>query len=100
LYKKLEDLNTHHTFKILDGEKNVEVKAMQMNKGLAAIQILKSNTFDFVLTISGHEANTDMFDALKDSSYFTMHIGNKRTNSDYSHSDIHHVISFLDQLIL
>ena len=54
--KKLSAINTGNSFKVLQGNKVLEIKSSNMNKGLATTKLLSSDSFDFVMAI-GDDTN-------------------------------------------
>lgn len=50
--------------KMLDGDKVVEVKNAEVNKGVAALNVLHQQDFDFIFSIGDDRTDEDMFKAL------------------------------------
>jgi trehalose 6-phosphate synthase/phosphatase len=69
-----------------------------MNKGLAAVKLLSSDSFDFVLAMGDDVTDEDMFEALDDQSHITIKVGLDKSKARYNLIGINNVISFLDQL--
>ncbi len=96
--KKLSAINHSSFFKVLQGSKVLEVKSAAMNKGLAAVKLLSSDSFDFVLAMGDDVTDEDMFEALDDQSHITIKVGLDKSKARYNLIGINNVISFLDQL--
>ena len=95
---KLSAINQTNAFRVLQGNKVLEVKSSGMNKGLAAIKLLSSDTFDFVLAMGDDVTDEDMFEVLGDPSHITIKVGLDKSKARYNLIGINNVISFLDQL--
>ena len=98
LNKKLSSINTANAFKVLQGNKVVEIKSSSMNKGLAALKLLSSDAFDFVLAMGDDATDEDMFDALNEEAHITIKVGLNKSKAKFNIIGITNVISFLDQL--
>lgn len=98
LNKKLSAINLSNSFKIIQGNKVLEVKSANMNKGLATMKLLSSDSFDFVMAIGDDTTDEDMFDVLQQSSHVTIKVGLDRSKAQFNLIGINNVISFLDQL--
>jgi trehalose 6-phosphate synthase/phosphatase len=96
--KKLSAVNLTNSFKVLQGNKVLEVKSSNMNKGLAANKLLSSDSFDFVMALGDDTTDEDMFEALSDESHVTIKVGLDKSKAKYNLIGITNVISFLDQL--
>ncbi len=96
--KKLSAINLTNSFKVLQGNKVLEVKSANMNKGLAVFKLLSSDAFDFVLAIGDDITDEDMFEVLNDKSHVTIKVGLDKSKARFNLIGIANVISFLDQL--
>ena len=96
--KKLSSINVANSFKVLQGNKVLEIKSSNMNKGLATSKLLSSDSFDFVMAIGDDTTDEDMFDVLQDTSHVTIKVGLDKSKARFNLIGITNVISFLDQL--
>jgi trehalose 6-phosphate synthase/phosphatase len=96
--KKLSAINLNNSFKVLQGNKVLEIKSSNMNKGLATLKLLSSDAFDFVMAIGDDTTDEDMFDVLNDESHVTIKVGLEKSKAKFNLIGISNVISFLDQL--
>lgn len=96
--KKLSAINTGNSFKVLQGNKVLEIKSSNMNKGLATTKLLSSDSFDFVMAIGDDTTDEDMFEVLQDPSNITIKVGLDKSKAQFNLIGITNVISFLDQL--
>lgn len=98
--KKLSAINVDNSFKVLQGNKVLEMKSSNMNKGLATMKLLSSDSFDFVMAIGDDTTDEDMFEVLQDHSHVTIKVGLDKSKAQFNLIGITNVISFLDQLAL
>jgi trehalose 6-phosphate synthase/phosphatase len=96
--KKLSAINVGNSFKVLQGNKVLEMKSSNMNKGLATMKLLSSDSFDFVMAIGDDSTDEDMFEVLQDTSHVTIKVGLDKSKAQFNLIGITNVISFLDQL--
>ncbi len=59
---------------LLPGDKVVEIKNVEINKGKAALTILDNNYYDFIMALGDDYTDEDVFKALPDSAV-TIKIG-------------------------
>lgn len=97
--KKLSAINPGNSFKVIQGNKVLEMKSSNMNKGLAAMKLLSSDSFDFVMAIGDDTTDEDMFEVLQDQSHVTIKVGLDKSKAQFNLIGINNVISFLDQLV-
>lgn len=74
---------------VLEGNKVLEIKNAGINKGAAAVRMVRKMKPDFVLAIGDDQTDEDMFSVLDDKSY-TIRIGNEKSRAKY------HLKSFQD----
>lgn len=96
--KKLSAINVSNSFKVLQGNKVLEIKSSNMNKGLATMKLLSSDSFDFVMAIGDDNTDEDMFEVLHKTSHVTIKVGLDKSKAQFNLIGITNVISFLDQL--
>jgi len=98
----MDNLQYHlNTFglKMLDGDKVVEVKNADVNKGRATLNLLHDTTFDFILSIGDDRTDEDTFKALP-SSAITIKVGSNVSAAKYyleNQEDVRGLLKFLLQ---
>jgi len=83
---------------IMEGNKVLEVKNDEINKGKASLKLLKSNNWDFILAIGDDFTDEDTFNAMPKEAY-TLKVGFTETAAKYNIKSVEHVISLLSKLI-
>ena len=83
---------------VLAGNKVVEIKNIEVNKGKTALHYTANNQYDFVLAIGDDTTDEDMFRALKDSSAFTIKVSSNISAAKYYLKDPAEVRLFLHEL--
>ncbi len=89
--------NTDLTF--MKGQKVLEVKSSKINKGRAALQVLKNSKFDNVIALGDDWTDEYMFEELPSNTH-TIKVGLNKTKAKYYLSRVYEVRDFLEQLIL
>ncbi len=84
---------------MLAGNKVVEIKNIEVNKGKTALQYTAKNQYDFVLAIGDDTTDEDMFRALKDTNAFTIKVSSNLSAARYYLKDPAEVRLFLHELI-
>ena len=87
------DLGLH----MLRGNKVVEIKSMEANKGKSANYLINRKKYDFALAIGDDTTDEDMFIALADKA-FTIKVGNKMSAARYYLNDVPDVRRFLKSI--
>ncbi|BAX79000.1 bifunctional alpha,alpha-trehalose-phosphate synthase (UDP-forming)/trehalose-phosphatase [Labilibaculum antarcticum] len=82
LRDELTTMIANHNLEILEGNKVIEVKSGGINKGIAAMQFLKNQNFDFILAIGDDWTDEYMFRELPESAH-TIKVGLKNTAAKY-----------------
>ena len=98
LLKELMILNENKEFDILQGNKVLEVKNVNVNKGKFVSELVLSKEFDFVVAIGDDATDEDMFSVLTGENQYSIKVGLTGTNAKYNLININNVLSFLDQL--
>ncbi|WP_222984506.1 bifunctional alpha,alpha-trehalose-phosphate synthase (UDP-forming)/trehalose-phosphatase [Flagellimonas meishanensis] len=87
--KRASELNTvlrsligNDDISVLNGNKVMEVKSSNVNKGRAAIRMLSENDYDFVFAIGDDWTDEYMFQELPDST-LTVKVGFQKTHAKY-----------------
>lgn len=82
---------------ILEGNKVVEIKSANINKGNAARQLLNGTTADFILAIGDDQTDEDTFKAMPPEA-FTIKVGDGMSAATFFLSSPTEVIQFLERL--
>ncbi len=77
-----EDMNLH----VLEGDKVVEIKNAQVDKGRAAAKWLKDQKYDYILAVGDDRTDEDTFEAMPKGAY-TVKVGGNRSSASYSIKD-------------
>jgi len=103
--KRATELNTVLTglignddISVLNGNKVLEVKSSNVNKGRASVRMLGEQDYDFILAIGDDWTDEFMFQELPQSAV-TIKVGLKKTQAKYHVEGIKKVRAFLNQLI-
>ncbi|PIB37048.1 bifunctional alpha,alpha-trehalose-phosphate synthase (UDP-forming)/trehalose-phosphatase [Reichenbachiella sp. 5M10] len=83
LMSHLKYLTSNMNLQVLEGDKVMEIKSTEVNKGRAAASWLKRYTADFVLAIGDDWTDEDTFKAMPDSA-FTIKVGGNQSAAKYS----------------
>ncbi|TLX74908.1 bifunctional alpha,alpha-trehalose-phosphate synthase (UDP-forming)/trehalose-phosphatase [Labilibacter sediminis] len=95
-----DELNTHlsnHNLEIMEGNKVIEVKSGGINKGVAALQFLSNQSFDFIMAIGDDWTDEFMFRELPEESV-TIKVGLKHTKAAYKVESVDAVRNLLKQM--
>src|SRR3981081_961236 len=68
LMNNLKYLANDKGLQLLPGDKVVEVKKIEINKGKAALMLIDNDDYDFILALGDDYSDEDIFRALPDSS--------------------------------
>lgn len=82
---------------IMDGDMVIEIKNAGINKGMAALNKIGKEKFDFILALGDDWTDEYTFNAMPDSAY-TIKVGTKSTAAHYYINDVQSVRSLLKQL--
>ncbi len=99
LIRTLSELVNETPLQVLDGNKIIEVRFNNINKGAIAHEIVKKIRPDFVLALGDDQTDEDMFKALQQKSV-TIKIGPGETAAGFTLSAQADVISFLKNIFL
>ena len=81
----------------MKGNKVVEVKYSDCNKGSEALRLLEESDYDFVMAIGDDTTDEDMFAALPETA-FTIKVGKTSNSARFTLPHQKEVIPFLDNL--
>jgi trehalose 6-phosphate synthase/phosphatase len=98
MVKDLMILNSNNRFKVMCGNKIVEVKSSSFDKGSFAMEFIQKHNFDFVLAIGDDITDEDMFEKLRAENHYTIRVGLGQTKAMYNLIGVNNVHSFLEQL--
>lgn len=82
----LTRLLANNSLSVLEGNKVLEVKSSNVNKGRAAARLITDNNYDFIVTIGDDWTDEFMFQEVPDDSY-TIKVGKGKTIARYFTSD-------------
>lgn len=82
LIDSLRYLLPHHGLQLLLGNKVIEVKSAELNKGKAAMELVSAIEPDFIFAIGDDATDEDMFLELPESA-MTVKVGNKKSAAKY-----------------
>ncbi len=74
LIAALQNYSASYGLQLLDGDKVVEIRSAEVNKGRATLDILHENHYDFILSIGDDRTDEDTFNALPKEA-FTIKVG-------------------------
>ena len=103
--KRATELNTVLTslignddISVLNGNKVMEVKSSNVNKGRAAVRMLSEKEYDFVFSIGDDWTDEFMFQELPNSA-FTVKVGLKKTTAKYHVEGVKRVRELLNSFV-
>ena len=97
LIEGLRDFSASYGLQLLDGDKVVEIRSAEVNKGRAARAILQENRYDFVLSIGDDRTDEDTFHALPSTAY-TIKVGTEVSAARFYLKHHHDVRMLLGKL--
>ena len=99
--RELIDALTHLTanldISVMVGNKVVEVKSADVNKGLFYVRHLSSRKWDFIFSAGDDETDEYLFDKLPEDSV-CVKVGISASSAKYSMEDPEHILDFLESL--
>lgn len=97
LKDSLRDFSSAYGLQLLDGNKVIEMRHAEVNKGRATHDILERRQYDFILAIGDDTTDEDTFAALP-AGAFTIKVGTDRSAARYYIKDRTNVRTILHQL--
>lgn len=97
LMEQLSHSITGKSLQIMEGNKVIEVKNDEINKGKATLRLVKNNSYDFVLAIGDDHTDEDTFKALP-SDAITLKVGFSETAAKFNINSVESVLSLLSKL--
>lgn len=98
LMDNLRYITASHGLQLLNGDKVVEVKNSEVNKGKATSSVITKSEYDFILAIGDDYTDEDIFKALPEDA-FSIKVGNHISAARYFLEDFHEVRSLLHFLL-
>ena len=98
LIKSLINPCSRLNLQIMRGNKVIEIKTSNFNKGSEAVRLLKMDNYDFVLAIGDDTTDEEMFIALPDDA-ITIKVGKNATAAKYNLPSQTKTVPFLKNLI-
>lgn len=95
LVDSLRYLIPHHGLQLLMGDKVIEVKNSELNKGKAATEIVADYQPDFIFAIGDDATDEDMFLELPQEA-ITVKVGNKKSAAQYYVESQEEAVSLID----
>jgi trehalose 6-phosphate synthase/phosphatase len=83
---------------IIDGNKVIEVKPVQINKGTAIVKLFNLSEYDFCLCIGDDKTDEDMFEMVNQFNGTTIKVGKASSIANYRLDTVSSVLAFLEQL--
>lgn len=94
----LHYLVANRNLQVMEGDKIVEIKNIEVNKGIAARRWLQAYPVDFVIAIGDDRTDEDTFLAMPDNAY-TIKVGSNRSAARYHLNSFADVRSLLQDLV-
>jgi trehalose 6-phosphate synthase/phosphatase len=98
LKEELQSLVSNLNIEIIEGNKLLEIKNSDFNKGKAAAEYVRKNSFDFILAIGDDYTDEYIYEELPDSA-FTFKVGHSKTLAKFSLESFKEVRKLLKDLI-
>ncbi len=95
LVDSLRYLIPHHGLQLLMGDKVIEVKSSELNKGKAAMEVVADYKPDFIFAIGDDATDEDMFLELPQEA-ITVKVGNKKSAAQYYVESQEEAVSLID----
>lgn len=100
LMDALEKLSFLYNFKILDGNKVVEIKSNEIGKGKATEYLVEQGNYDFILSIGDDRTDEEMFEFfLNYPEAITIKVGEGNTMAKYILKNVEQVLTLLKRLL-
>jgi trehalose 6-phosphate synthase/phosphatase len=98
LCRELILLNHEKDFEILFGNKVLELRTSNINKGTFVSSLLQKTHSEFVLAIGDDTTDEDMFNVLSEEHHYTIKVGFVPTSAKYNLKEPAAVLAFLNEL--
>ncbi|GAA4313530.1 bifunctional alpha,alpha-trehalose-phosphate synthase (UDP-forming)/trehalose-phosphatase [Nibribacter koreensis] len=97
LSNHLQFMAANINLQVMEGDKVLEVKNVEVNKGLATLRWLELHPHDFLLAIGDDRTDEDMFKMMPDDAY-TIKVGSQRSFAKYNLDNHQEVRKLLQEL--
>ncbi len=97
LFSHLKYMARGHNLQVLEGNKVLEIKRPDINKGRAATAIMKEQEYDFVLAVGDDWTDEDTFKAMPKNAY-SIRVGYAYTQANYNIKSVKQVRQLLTKL--
>lgn len=97
LFTNLQYLIQDKRLQLLRGNKVIEVKSIEINKGIAALSWLGEESHDFIMAVGDDHTDEDLFKALADNAV-TIKVGTNVSAANYyveSHKAVRRILQFI-----
>jgi trehalose 6-phosphate synthase/phosphatase len=84
LQGELSDVFKNTSVKVINGNKVIELRSLEADKGAAASKIVARTDYDFILAAGDDKTDEDMFRMLKDKNAWTIKIGSGISYARYN----------------
>lgn len=98
LFSHLKYMASGHNLQVLEGNKVLEIKRPDINKGRAATALMKGHEYDFVLAIGDDWTDEDTFKAMPKNAY-SIRVGYSFTQANYNIKSVSQVRNLLTRMI-
>lgn len=98
LFSHLKYMARGHNLQVLEGNMVLEIKRPDINKGRAALAMMRGEDFDFVMALGDDWTDEDTFKAMPKSAY-TIRVGYTYTQANYNIKNPKEVRVLLNSLI-
>jgi trehalose 6-phosphate synthase/phosphatase len=98
LFSHLKYMASGHNLQVLEGNMVLEIKRPDINKGRAAIGLMKGEEYDFIMALGDDWTDEDTFKAMPKNSY-TIRVGYAYTQADYNIKNPTEVRNLLSSLL-
>lgn len=94
----LTGLISNDNLSVLSGNKVIEIKNSNVNKGRACLRLIPDDTYDFIFAIGDDWTDEYMFEELPESAY-TVKVASKTTKAKYYIKDTNEVRQLLEKFV-
>ncbi|GAB3903040.1 bifunctional alpha,alpha-trehalose-phosphate synthase (UDP-forming)/trehalose-phosphatase [Larkinella knui] len=88
-----------HTLRIIDGNKVIEIKSVDWDKGKLARRLIDGSRYDFVLAVGDDQTDEDMLAVLTQEHQYPVKVGHGPTAATYRLPDVQQVVNLLDSFV-
>ncbi|MBI4135498.1 bifunctional alpha,alpha-trehalose-phosphate synthase (UDP-forming)/trehalose-phosphatase [Candidatus Uhrbacteria bacterium] len=97
LIEELTALTAKENLDVLRGNKVIEIRNKNINKGLAAKKLLDKEKYDYILAIGDDRTDEDLFKSLPKGAH-AIKVGKASAHAELIFPQVAHVLQFLEQL--